>query len=932
LSLPVDMCRGCRTHDRKETKMKTNSLYAGTRKVFLLEVVVAAASMLFITTGFAAGIKADTLWHDDFEDQNWFFKWSVSAGTWEVGVPMSGPNNAYSGTRCAATILTGNYPPGANTRLERLTSFVVPSSSEHPRLRFWHWFQFENGDYGQVEIKVGNGSWKPMPETYSWYSTKGWTYALIDLTPYADSTVQIGFFFHSDAPGDVGPGWYIDDVGVYTGQEVFNNPEGFELGIGDWAADRGTWEVGIPIGGPDTAHTGNQCAVTGLLGLYDSRVNSRLVSPPILLDSSARLLFWHRFSFSSGDYGQVQLRVLGGTWASISDKYVNTSNNWSPVTIPLPSYKDSVVQIAFVFRSDAPADVSSGWYVDDVQFYNAGPTCSFNKSTVSFGLLGKWQSKTDSVKVTNTGGDTLRISSVVSRHDAFAVTPTSATIAPSQSQQFYVTFTAKQSGNVSSNIAFAHNAAGGSDSIKVRGGAWDRLVWIGIRDKQWSSPENWSRNDTAGAVPASTDSVIIRAGTPYSPEKAAGYDYVGALNVDSGATFTLLPGSRIVVNSTLRIEDGCRMLIQSSGDDSLGGDMVINGTLEVEQTAAPVIRTSRSWTRGPSSVFIPGRSIIPFSGSGSLTGNFNSIRLEQGSAMQSIGNVTVAGQCEVRKQLQLRHMDTLTVDGADPQDLFGTGRILGGTIGRTIGPNKTAPYRFGSDSVSITFLNAASYPEKIWVRHHVDFDSLMIIGTADSIPSVIDTVTHTIRTDSTFFDIEKKFVIIRPVPREARSILTPNDAVNRVYQFLWEDSLVRFPGRMSLEYDPSEVPAGVAQSSLRMYWVNGTIAGVEQSSTIPTAYELSQNYPNPFNPSTTIRYLLPTQSKVTLRIFDILGRQVRTLIEDARPAGTYVHQWDGRNSQGIAVSSGVYFYRIEVTGSGSGGAAFRQVKKMMLLK
>jgi len=83
---------------------------------------------------------------------------------------------------------------------------------------------------------------------------------------------------------------------------------------------------------------------------------------------------------------------------------------------------------------------------------------------------------------------------------------------------------------------------------------------------------------------------------------------------------------------------------------------------------------------------------------------------------------------------------------------------------------------------------------------------------------------------------------------------------------------------------------------------------------------LSQNYPNPFNPSTQISYTIPKASAVTLTIYDILGRQVATLVNAKNEPGEHSISWNA-----LSVPSGVYFYRI-VAGS------FVQTKKMMLMK
>ena len=93
----------------------------------------------------------------------------------------------------------------------------------------------------------------------------------------------------------------------------------------------------------------------------------------------------------------------------------------------------------------------------------------------------------------------------------------------------------------------------------------------------------------------------------------------------------------------------------------------------------------------------------------------------------------------------------------------------------------------------------------------------------------------------------------------------------------------------------------------------------------PNDFTLGQNFPNPFNPSTTIRYELPKQTKVTLKIYNLLGQEVKTLVNTTQQAGFHTIKWTGRNGAGYAVSSGLYFYRL-VAGE------FSKAKKMLLLK
>ena len=94
-----------------------------------------------------------------------------------------------------------------------------------------------------------------------------------------------------------------------------------------------------------------------------------------------------------------------------------------------------------------------------------------------------------------------------------------------------------------------------------------------------------------------------------------------------------------------------------------------------------------------------------------------------------------------------------------------------------------------------------------------------------------------------------------------------------------------------------------------------TVSGVAPLAKMKPRYlnkfALAQNHPNPFNPTTTIRYDLPKDSKVVLKIYNILGQEVRTLVNTTETFGRKSVVWDGKNDLGNPVSSGVYVYRIE---------------------
>lgn len=128
-------------------------------------------------------------------------------------------------------------------------------------------------------------------------------------------------------------------------------------------------------------------------------------------------------------------------------------------------------------------------------------------------------------------------------------------------------------------------------------------------------------------------------------------------------------------------------------------------------------------------------------------------------------------------------------------------------------------------------------------------------------------------------------------------------------------------GVSSLLINPQSNSLYVGTSNGALYMTNGITTDAKgETSLLPKEFELLQNYPNPFNPATTINYALPRNERVSLKVYDILGAEVATLIDEVQVAGKYSFAFDGSK-----LSSGVYFYRLQA-------GTFAQVKKMMLVK
>lgn len=122
--------------------------------------------------------------------------------------------------------------------------------------------------------------------------------------------------------------------------------------------------------------------------------------------------------------------------------------------------------------------------------------------------------------------------------------------------------------------------------------------------------------------------------------------------------------------------------------------------------------------------------------------------------------------------------------------------------------------------------------------------------------------------------------------------------------------------------------AGATGTIVRYRRIATGVEGTPEA--VPEVYALDQNFPNPFNPSTTIRFSLPEQATVSLKIYNLLGQEIATLADGDMNAAFHNVVWNGRNSSGAQVASGMYFYRLEATGVS--GEKFNSLKKLVFLK
>jgi hypothetical protein len=238
-----------------------------------------------------------------------------------------------------------------------------------------------------------------------------------------------------------------------------------------------------------------------------------------------------------------------------------------------------------------------------------------------------------------------------------------------------------------------------------------------------------------------------------------------------------------------------------------------------------------------------------------------------------------------------------------------------------------APQDSVAHTITVSFAGDAKYnPQnisgKLMVVRHVA--SLTVSPTTAVIGQPVVFSATLIDNDNSGKGVSNqslKFYKISPGTREgdtARVYIgsgttNSNGVASVQYPLGWEDQYnsisVSFTG--DVNYSPK---SGIGKFTI-------TVVGVEKNQMdIPTKFDLLQNYPNPFNPTTTINYQLPQDGFVTIKVFDILGKEVATLVDENKQAGYYSANFDAGK-----LTSGIYFYTIRVNN-------YIESKKMMLLK
>ncbi len=163
------------------------------------------------------------------------------------------------------------------------------------------------------------------------------------------------------------------------------------------------------------------------------------------------------------------------------------------------------------------------------------------------------------------------------------------------------------------------------------------------------------------------------------------------------------------------------------------------------------------------------------------------------------------------------------------------------------------------------------------------------------------------------WELEAQDLILKDMTVTAEETFTTLNSMNSIVA--GPNFIIGSSGKVTFGYGDKVKIIGefAVAAGGELYLVSGLLTSVsssEDNTPVPTEFNVHQNYPNPFNPTTTIAYELPQAEHVEIVVFSISGQKVKTLVSDDQQSGYHSAIWDGTNSTGMSVSSGVYYYKV----------------------
>lgn len=804
--------------------------------------------------------------------------WNANHGTWEVGVPTSGPNNAYSQPFCLASVLDGAY--GDNTD-SWFTSppFKIPPANTQPSLRFRHWYSFNCGDWGKVKIYFKN-AWVDI-DTYSGTSS-GWAYPRHDLSTYADSTVILGFVMHSEDcwPGgwDIDAGWYIDDIEI-TGSplpctySISPTSRSFPAGGGadsvnvttaigcSWTATSNTDWIHI-ISGNNGSGNGTVNYSVDLNSGLNSRTGTMNIAGQSFTITQTACVFTispesQAFDANGGVDSITVSAESGCTWTATKD------SSWIMITGGANGSGNGTVTYS-VMPNLFPLDRKGTIKIADKEFTvnqsrkATGIPISPIVTSPQFATQEFWAD----IKVgdaTNPVANLFGVSfclTFTNTEFVDVVTPYANTVLPGDflgSDFIFQSNVDESAGKICIGMTRKAGQGGTNGS-----GILARIKFVtkpNTPDKveiQFCVTEVVANDPNGGAIsltPACAAATINKcmAVWPGDTNNNGKVDQVDVLPIGlywgrTGLSCSPSPSCAWSARCCTPWSPAAATYADANGDG------------KVDQADVLCIGLNWNKTHATSQLFAVGTPPTQTSSvaSASLAPEVNSVQRPNQEFVVRLKADGVIDLFGLSFELLYDHANYISIISIEPDSLF------------------------GGDVVFYSNVDTAAGKIAVGISRKAGQKGVTGAGSAVRVKAIV-------------------------------ANNTPNGTT---IQFSLQSVVANDSNGEFLQLSPG--------SSRTTIFVPTIVADYIES--IPVNYRLEQNYPNPFNPTTRIEFALPRLSHVTLRIFNLNGQEVVTLVSGELSAGQYQVDWDASS-----LNAGTYFYQLKTE-------EFAQTRKLTLVK
>ena len=828
-------------------------------------------------------------YYEDFEASDGGYTPDPPTGAWEWGAPTSGPGGAHSGVNVWATVLADNYSNNADWRLH---SGDFTAIIDDPALEFWHWYDTESGyDGGNVKVSTDFGAtWQivtpvggypdvahptnagiPNEPCYAGNSG-GWQLTHFDLAGITNGT----FFrrrWHFGSDGSViYPGWYVDDAyGFGFEPTIYGALEGTvtDFNVGD--SLQGAVVTSLTTGFSDT---------TDANGYYYMDV------PPTSHDLRAEALGYNFLDTTgigvvSAETTTVDfaLRQFGGIAGTVTDLATGVSIQDALVTSLTAGVSDTtdINGYYFIEVPDAAHDmrveaygyttldttgiVVTGPGTTTADFALGHPDISIYPAGFRVGLLPDHVVST-CLWIYNTGNGRLDFNIEVWTGGMLRASSPAVKVS-----------SAKSSGPACEATDVSPSVDRTRPDQEPPGG-WSEAFGDSIWGLDCEAPTD--DNQCLG-VEFDGDYFYITGGGGTShpdPNKLHFFDHDGNYlsSVDQGTPSGW--GWRDIAYDGIHMYSSCSGVVDEWYVTGLPGSPVLNnvgsfsGPENPNRALAWDPATDHFWTgnfSGP---------IYEFDRTGMVHNTFGNTYDIYGMAWDDVSEYAPCLWIAEQSTPAVRQFDP--VGGVYTGLWFPISDIAGGSALTTD----------WDPSLVVLFQLLQTAPDHV--------------------------VAHEIGIYQEWLDVDPESSSVAAGDTFHVSVIFNSTGL----------AMGRYIGELRIHNNSVSTPI-VVPCTLDVYGF-----GLEEAADLldgPKVYSLSQNAPNPVNGSTVINYQLPAKSEVSLRIYNTSGRLVRSLVDETLEPGYYGAIWDGRDSSGRRVSSGVYFYRLSA-------GDFVDSRKMVLLK